>query len=181
MRERRACLCLCLGFEMAHGEEKVRAVRGSFVFDQLTLEAACALHGVPEATARRWKREAKQAGDDWDRAQAAQLLAGGGIEDIARQTLAAFVQQVQATTAALQADTTLAPDVKAKMLSSLADSFAKLMAGNRRLMPETDRLAVAMDVVKRMAEFVAKKKPALAHEFVELMEPFGDDIARVYG
>ena len=43
------------------------------------------------------------------------------------------------------------------------------------------RLAVAMDVVKRMAEFVAKKKPALAHEFVELMEPFGDEIARVYG
>ena len=38
------------------------------------------------------------------------------------------MQQVQATTAALQADTTLAPDVKAKMLSSLADSFAESSA-----------------------------------------------------
>ncbi len=166
---------------MAHGEEKIRAVRASYVFDQLGLEIAAMKHGIPEATARRWKRDAKQAGDDWDKARSAQMIAGGGIEDVVRQTLAVVVQQVQATVEAIQANPDMPPADKVQALASLADAYNKLMAASKRLMPETDKLAVAMDVVKRMAEFVAKKKPALAHEFVELMEPFGDEIARVYG
>ena len=48
-------------------------------------------------------------------------------------------------------------------------------------MPETDRLAIAMDVIKRFGEFTAKRKPALAGEFVELIEGFGEDLARAYG
>lgn len=166
---------------MAHSDDTRRAVRASFVFDQLTLEASTALHQVPVPTARRWKGEARRAGDDWDKAQAAQLLAGGGIEEIARQTMAAFIQQVQATTTALQADTDLPPAERAKLLASLSDSFAKLMVSNRRLMPETDRLAVAMDVIQRFGEFIAKRRPALAGEFVEQLESFGDEIARAYG
>jgi len=166
---------------MAHGEEKIRAVRASYVFDQLGLEIAAMKHGIPEATARRWKRDAKQAGDDWDKARSAQMIAGGGIEDVVRQTLAVVVQQVQATVEAIQANPDMPPADKVQALASLADAYNKLMAASKRLMPETDKLAVAMDVVKRMAEFVAKRKPALAHEFVELMEPFGDEIARVYG
>ncbi|MDG3063267.1 DUF1804 family protein [Thauera mechernichensis] len=166
---------------MAHSDDTRRAVRASFVFDQLTLEASAALHQVPVPTARRWKGEARRAGDDWDKAQAAQLLAGGGIEEIARQTMAAFIQQVQATTTALQADTDLPPAERAKLLASLSDSFAKLMVSNRRLMPETDRLAVAMDVIQRFGEFIAKRRPALAGEFVEQLESFGDEIARAYG
>lgn len=166
---------------MAHGEEKIRAVRASYVFDQLGLEIAAMKHGIPEATARRWKRDAKQAGDDWDKARSAQMIAGGGIEDVVRQTLAVVVVQVQATVEAIQANPDMPPADKVQALVSLADAYNKLMAASKRLMPETDKLAVAMDVVKRMAEFVAKRKPALAHEFVELMEPFGDEIARVYG
>lgn len=166
---------------MAHPDDTRRALRASFVFDQLSMEAACALHQVPVPTARRWKSEARKAGDDWDKAQSAQLLAGGGIEEIARQTMAAFIQQVQATTTALQADTELPSAERAKLLASLSDSFAKLMVSNRRLMPETDKLAVAMDVIQRFGEFVAKRKPALAGEFVELIEPFGDEVARAYG
>ena len=166
---------------MAHGEEKIRAVRASYVFDQLGLEIAAMKHGIPEATARRWKRDAKQAGDDWDKARSAQMIAGGGIEDVVRQTLAVVVQQVQATVEAIQANPDMPPADKVQALASLADAYNKLMAASKRLMPETDKLAVAMDVVKRMAEFVAKRKPALAHEFVELMEPFGDEIARHYG
>ena len=55
------------------------------------------------------------------------------------------------------------------------------MAVSKRLMPETDKLAIAMDVLKRFGEFIAKKKPALAGEFVEQLESFGDEIARAYG
>jgi hypothetical protein len=165
---------------MSHGDDKIRAVRAAFVFDQLDLTAAALLAKVPEATARRWKSAAKKEGDDWDKARGAQFLAGGGLESVARQTVAAFAQQVQSTTLALQQNQDLPPDEKARLMASLADAFTKVMAGSRRLMPETDRLAVAMDVLKRFGEFVAKQKPTLAGEFVNLIEPFGAELARAY-
>lgn len=166
---------------MAHGEDTRRAVRGAYVFDQLSLEVAAVKEGVPVATARRWKREAKDAGDDWDKARSAQMIAGGGIEDVVRQTLAVVVQQVQATVEALQANPDMDPAAKVQALASLADAYHKLMAASKRLMPETDKLAVAMDVLKRFGEHLAKKKPALAGEFVEQIEVFGEELARTYG
>ncbi len=166
---------------MAHPPEKRMEVRTAYI-GGLPLEAAADQAGVPYPTARNWFRAAREAGDDWDKFRAASLIvAGGGIEDVVRQTLAVVVQQVQATVEAIQANPGMPPADKVQALASLADAYNKLMAASKRLMPETDKLAVAMDVVKRMAEFVAKRKPALAHEFVELMEPFGDEIARVYG
>ncbi len=166
---------------MAHGEDTRRAVRGAYVFDQLGLEVAAVKEGVPTATARRWKREAKDAGDDWDKARSAQMIAGGGLEDVVRQTLAVVVQQVQATVDSLQAAENMEPAAKVQALASLADSYNKLIAASRRVMPETDKLAIAMDVLKRFGEFIAKRKPALAGEFVEQIEAFGDEIARAYG
>lgn len=166
---------------MAHGEETRRAVRAGYVFDQLGLEVAALKAGVPIGTARRWKTDAKQAGDDWDKARSAQLIAGGGIEDVVRQTLAVVVQQVQATVESIQASSDMQPGEKVQMLSSLADAYNKLMAASKRLMPETDKLGVAMDVLKRFSEHVAKRKPALAGEFVELIEPFGEELAKAYG
>lgn len=166
---------------MAHSDDTRRAVRAAFVFDQLGLEIAAVKHDVPVATARRWKSEARRAGDDWDKARSAQMIAGGGIEDVVRQTLAVVVQQVQATVDSIQAAPEMPAADKVQMLASLADAYNKLVAASKRLMPETDKLAVAMDVIQRLGEYVAKRKPVLAGEFVELLEPFGDEIARAYG
>ncbi len=165
---------------MAHGEEVRRAVRAGYVFDQLGLEVAALKAGVPVATARRWIREARDAGDDWDRARSAQMIAGGGIEQVVRQTLAVVVQQVQATVDAIQADPDLAPGEKVQMLASLADAYNKLMAASKRLMPETDKLAVAMDVLRRLAEYTRARHPAHAPALLAVLEPFGDEIARAY-
>lgn len=166
---------------MAHPDDTRRAVRAGYVFDQLGLEVAALKVDVPIATARRWKAEAKKAGDDWDKARSAQLIAGGGIEDVVRQTLAVVVQQVQATVESIQTAEDMPPADKVQMLASLADAYNKLMAASKRLMPETDKLAVAMDVIQRFGEYVAKRKPALAGEFVELIEPFGDEVVKAYG
>lgn len=166
---------------MAHPDETRRAVRAAYVFDQLGLEVAAVKEGVPVATARRWKSEARKAGDDWDKARSAQMIAGGGIEDVVRQTLAVVVQQVQATVESIQAAEDMPPADKVQMLASLADAYNKLMAVSKRMMPETDKLAVAIDVLRRFSEYVAKKKPALAGEFVELLEPFGEELGKAYG
>lgn len=166
---------------MAHSDDTRRAVRAAFVFDQLGLEIAAMKHQVPEATARRWKREAKAAGDDWDKARGAQFLAGGGPEEVARQTLAMFAQQAQAAMEMLQVDPDLSPVEKSKTLASLADAFTKFTSANRKFMPETDRLAVAMDVIRRLDAFVRESYPQHAGAFAEILSPFGEDLARAYG
>ncbi|WP_156443145.1 DUF1804 family protein, partial [Burkholderia sp. RF4-BP95] len=63
---------------MAYPKEVRDKVRRAFVFDRLSLEVAAMKSGVNYSTARRWKDDARAAGDDWDKAQAAQLMAGGG-------------------------------------------------------------------------------------------------------
>lgn len=166
---------------MAHDDEVRRAVRAAYVFDQLSLEVAAAKHGVPYATVRNWKRSGKELGDDWDKARAAQMIAGGGIEDVVRQTLGVVVQQVQATVEAIQLAPDMKPGDKVQMLCSLADAYNKLMAASRRLMPETDKLAVATDVVKRLAEFTRTRHPKHAAALIEVLEPFADELAKAYG
>lgn len=166
---------------MAHSDDTRRAVRAAFVFDQLGLEIAAVKNDVPVATARRWISEARKAGDDWEKARAAQMMAGGGVEAIARQTMAMFSQQAQATMLMLQDDKDMSALDRAKAMASLADSFTKLVSANGRLMPETDKLAVALDVIKRLSEFVRANHPQLAGGFAEILGPFGDEIARAYG
>lgn len=166
---------------MAHDDTVRRAVRGDYVFNQLSLEIAAVKNGVPHATVRNWKRQGKELGDDWDKARGAQMIAGGGIEDVVRQTLGVVVQQVQATVEAIQTSTDMPPGEKVQALASLADAYNKLMAASRRLMPETDKLAVATDVVKRLADFTRTKHPKHAAALIEVLEPFADELARAYG
>ena len=166
---------------MAHPDETRRKVRAAFVFDQQTIEVAALRFGIPVGTAQRWKSEAKAEGDDWNKAKSAQLVAGGGLEDVVRQTLGVVVQQVQATLDEIQGAEDIGPGEKVKMLASLADAYNKLMATSRRLMPQTDKLGIAMDVLKRLGEHIAKNRPALAGEFVEKLESFGEELAKAYG
>ncbi len=163
---------------MAHGEDTRRAVRAAFVFDQLPLEAAAVKAGVPSGTAKRWIREARAAGDDWERARSAQMIAGGGLEDVVRQTLAVVVQQVQATVEIINQSPDMDAATKVQMLVSLADAYNKLMSASRRLMPETDALALRLDTVKRLGEFIRSKHPRHAAAFSELLEPFAVELAQ---
>ena len=162
-------------------DEKRRKARSDYVHRRMMQSTIAITLGVSEATIGRWKKAAKDAGDDWDKARGAQMIAGGGIEDVVRQTLAVVVQQVQATVESIQAAPDMDPATKVQMLASLADAYHKLMAVTKRLMPETDKLAVAMDVLKRFGDHIAKRKPSLAGEFVEQLASFGDEIARAYG
>ncbi|BBL70341.1 DUF1804 family protein [Methylogaea oryzae] len=163
---------------MAHDKTVVSAVRKAYIYEGLALPAAAKAKKVSEATARRWKTEAAAAGDDWDKARGAQLLAGGSVEEVLRQTLAVMIRQVQATIQAIEADEEMAPAVKVQLLGSSADASAKLVASMRRMMPETDALAVRMDTLKKLAEFVRVHYPQHVAAFAELLQPFGEELAR---
>ncbi|WP_260331077.1 DUF1804 family protein [Pseudomonas aeruginosa] len=56
------------------------------------------------------------------------MIAGGGLEDVARQVLAGLVTQFQATMEAIQVDAEIKPAVKVQLLASLADATTRRSA-----------------------------------------------------
>ncbi|PVX80041.1 DUF1804 family protein [Paraburkholderia unamae] len=165
---------------MAHPKELRDKVRRSFVFDRLSLEIAASMHGVSYSTVRRWKDDAQSNGDNWEKAQAAQLMAGGGVESAARQMLAGLIAQYQATIYQLET-AEINPAEKVSMLASLADAYNKTINASKRVLPETNELAVAMGVVQRLAAFIKERHPDHIATFAEILGPFGDELAIAYG
>lgn len=166
---------------MAHPKERRDALRAAYIHDRLPLEEAARKARVSAGTAARWKREARARGEDWDKLRAANLLAGEGVESVARQMLADYVTQHQALMEQIAKSEDLCASDKVGMLASLADSFNKTVSASRRVLPETNELAVALQVVNRLADYVRAKFPQHGPAFVEILEPFGDELARVYG
>jgi len=166
---------------MAHPQETRDKVRRAYVFDRLSLEVAAMKCGVSYGTASRWKAASADKGDDWDKAQAAQLMSGGSIEDIGRQMLAGLVTQYQASMEELNTDSKLPPQVKVQLLASLADAFNKTISASKRILPETSELATAMEVVQKLADFVRKQYPQHGPALVEVLEAFGDELTKLYG
>lgn len=164
---------------MAHPRETRNAVRGAYI-GGLTVEQAAAKAGVPLATARRWKADAAAQGDDWDKFQHASLIvSGGGIDAATGRVVAGVVLRCEALMERIAADPAIDPIEASKAVASLADSLAKAQAAAKRLMPETDKYAVAMDVLKRLAEHTLARKPGkVAAELVEAIESFGAELGR---
>lgn len=135
----------------------------------------------PEAEATVYAR--KEKGDDWDKMRAAYTLAGGGIEDLSRAMLAGFMVQYNSTMTMLQDSSTedLPPSDRAKLLASLADAFTKTVSANARVMPETSKLATALELIEFLMAFVQEKHPKHLPAFVEVLEPFGAEVEKKFG
>lgn len=167
---------------MAHPKETRLALRAAFL-GGLPLEQAATKTAVALATARRWKAEAAAEGDDWDKFQAASLIiAGGGFDQAMGRVAAGVILRCEALLERISEDLDIDPVEATRAVASLTDSLAKAHAAAKRLMPQTDRYAVAMDVIKRLAEHAMVRKPGpFAGELVELLEAFGVDLAKAYG
>lgn len=162
---------------MARPEEDKINLRAGYL-SGLSLEVAASQTAVPLDTARRWKREAKAGGDDWDRLRSAQLLAGGGLEEVLQRVLAQAIRQTEATLQAIASNPDMPPMQQVQASASLADSLNKMVAASTRMMPETDALAVRLDTLKRLAEFTREKHPKAAASLMEVIEAFGVEVAK---
>lgn len=163
---------------MAHPQEIRDKLRQLYVGGGQSLETAAQMCGITQATARRWRGQAKDKGDDWDRLRAAYTLAGGKIEDLGRAMMAGFLQQYHHTMELLQADAGTAPADKVKLLASLADAFNKTVAANAKILPETGRLAVALQVIEMMLCFTQEQYPEHLAALVAVLEPFGVEVEK---
>lgn len=166
---------------MAHPTERRTQLRGLYVFKRLPMEAACNALKLAKSTGIRWKAEARDQGDDWDSARAAVALGDENFSQLSRKLLEDYLVQHQASMELLRNDKELSALERANVLASMADSFNKTMASFRRLAPELNRHAIALDTLQRMASFAQQRFPQHVHALLELLEPFGEELAKAYG
>ncbi|CAG9412182.1 hypothetical protein NVI2019_OHEONHNH_00854 [Providencia alcalifaciens] len=166
---------------MAYPQETREKLRRAYIFNQLSLEVAASQIGVAFVTARRWKKEAQDKNDDWDKMRAAHMLAGGGVEDAGRAVLMSLVVQCQAVTEQINTNPDIPADKRVELLASLADAFNKATSASKKILPETDKLATAIDVIQRFGQFISDKYPQHNVVFVEILEAFANELERAYG
>ena len=165
---------------MAHDEATKREARTAYVHKRLAMTSISVVTGVSLATINRWKREAKEAGDDWDKARSAALVDGEGLSALISQSLEDFTVQFQAVMDELKEDNSISAAEKVKLLATISDAFNKTVAAARRAAPKLSELGIAYDVLQRLIKFVAREKPELADVISDILEPFGDELAEAY-
>lgn len=161
---------------MAWSQDIRDKVRNGYIFDQLPLEMVALKYSVPYDTARRWKTQAMKNGDDWDKLRAAHTLAGDGLENVARTVLISLVVKCQATMDQLNQDPDIPPQESVELLASLADSLSKAVSSSKKILPETDRLATALEVVQKLGAFIREKHPTVYATFLEVLEGFAKEL-----
>ncbi|QBH95982.1 DUF1804 family protein [Limnobaculum zhutongyuii] len=166
---------------MAWPQEIRESVRHKYIFNQLTLEQVSADCGVPFDTVRRWKAQALAKGDDWEKLRTAHTIAGGTLEDITRTVLTSLVIKFQSVIERINSNPDLPPEQSVELLTSIADAFSKATAASRRVLPETDRLATALEVVQLLGTFISENYPQHLSAFAEVLEPFGEKIGKSFG
>jgi hypothetical protein len=166
---------------MAHDESARRAVRAAYVHEALPLEAAAEKHHIPVSTARRWKRAAKADGDDWDKARAAARMAGSGMQQVAGAVVEDFILLFQTTLDALKASEGIHPMEKAEAISRLSDAFSKTVKASGMADPALSRLSLSMEVLEALGGFINERFPQHGPAFLEILEPFGVELAKRYG
>ncbi|EPE1289040.1 DUF1804 family protein [Escherichia coli] len=68
------------------------------------------------------------------------------------------------------------PQESVELLASLSDSLSKAVASSKKILPETDRLATALEVVQRLGAFIKERHPAQYAPFLEVLEGFAKEL-----
>lgn len=165
---------------MAHAPEKRQQARAAYVYDRLTAEGVAAKIEIPVATVRRWKAAADAAGDDWDKARAAQAMSQAGAGAIAQMVLADYLILHQKSVELLNNAEGMNPLALADAMAKLADAFTKTMSAVSRAAPDLARYAVATELLGDLAQFAAERYPQHAGALAELLEPFAGHISEKY-
>lgn len=163
---------------MAHSQATKDELRKKYIFDGLSLAMSAVMTKVSYPTAQRWKNVARDAGDDWDKVKIAHSMAGGDLEDVARQILTDFIIQFKSAMDSLKQADDIDPKTRVELLTSLADSYNKAIGANKKLLPETSKLAVALEVLEKLAGYLREHKPELLADFMDVLDPFGQLLER---
>lgn len=164
---------------MSANDEIRRKARSDYVHRRMMQSTIAIAYGISEATVGRWKKAAKAAGDDWDKARTAHVIAGEGVEVVVSTVVEDFMIQAQAILDEIKAGTHTTRE-KVDMLVSLSDAMTKMAASAKRFAPRVSELGVAQDVMAKLLDFVKESFPQHAATILEIIEPFGERLAEIY-
>lgn len=162
----------------AHSDQK-RKARSDYVHRRMMQSTIAAAYGLSEATVGRWKKAAKEAGDDWDKARTAHVIAGEGVEVVVSSVVEDFMIQAQAILDEIKVGSHTTIE-KVNMLVSLSDAMTKMAASAKRFAPKVSEFGVAQDVMAKLLEFVRTSFPQHSAAILEIIEPFSVRLAAIY-
>lgn len=165
---------------MAKAKGDKEAFRLAYIAGSESLEVLAVRFRVSIATVYRWKKEALDQHDNWDKLRAANVVQDG-MDAIGRTLLVSLLNQFEVAMNKLNNDEKIEPDARVELLSKLSDSFAKCTSSSKKLMPETNSLVVAMNIIQMLGEFISKQYPQHLGVFSEILEPFGKEVEKTYG
>jgi transposase len=164
---------------MSSREDIRRKARGDYVHRRMMQSTIAAAYGLSEATVGRWKKAAKEDGDDWDKARTAHVIAGEGVEVVVSTIVEDFMIQAQSILDEIR-DGVHTTKEKVDMLVSISDAMTKMAAAARRFAPKVSELGVAQDVMAKLLEFVRAHFPQHAAAILEIIEPFAERLSAIY-
>lgn len=164
---------------MAASDDTRRKARSDYVYRRMTGATIAAAYGISAATFSRWKKAAKAAGDDWDIARSASVIAGEGMEAVVSSVLEDFMIMAQSLLDEIK-NGELPMEAKVRNLVALADAMTKMTASAGKLAPKISELGVAQDVMRQLLDFVRQNFPQHASAILEIVEPFGESLAGLY-
>jgi len=156
-----------------------RKARSDYIYRRMSGATIAMALNISSATFFRWKKAAKLAGDDWDMARSASVIAGEGIETVVSSVVEDFMILAQGLLDEIK-NGDLTVDQKVKHLVALADAMTKMTASAGKLAPKISELGVAQDVMRHLLEFVQQNFPQHAEVILEIIEPFGERLAGLY-
>ncbi len=165
---------------MAYSDEIKRELRGCYVHKGMSLQAAADFCDVKYETARSWKRKAAADGDDWEVQRTAARMSQSGVQALTTEIIEDFCILFQSTIEEIKKAENISPLQKAESISRLSDAYTKTVKAAGASNPELSKLSVAMDVLKRQAEFIKAEYPDRMDFFLEMLTPFGEVISREF-
>lgn len=106
-------------------------------------------------------------------------MAGGDTAQISLDILMELLLAARSALAAIKADTAMPAQQSVALLASLQDTIEKTMSSMRGVSPEINKGAVAVRVLRGMTEFVQARFPQHLKTFLEILEPFGDELGPI--
>lgn len=164
---------------MANDQDTRRKARSDYIYRRMTVATIAMTLNVSQATIGRWKKAAKENGDDWDMARSASIIAGEGLDTVVSSVVEDFVLMAQALLEEVKGEK-LPLEQKIKHMVALGDAMVKVTASAGKLAPKISELGVAQSVVQHLIAFVQEQFPQHISVVQEILVPFGDRIASAF-
>ncbi|MBF0185988.1 MAG: DUF1804 family protein [Magnetococcales bacterium] len=160
-------------------------VRNRYILQGMSPDEIAAALPVSAATVRRWQTQAKNAGDDWDKARAAAFLSHGGADKVNQamlQLLAAAILRAQEVLA--KAESSNDPSATIELIGvirGLSDAHIKTINATQRGSPEINRVALIQDFLLILEAHILRESADDIAVFRRLLPDFSKELLRVYG